>query len=179
MAPLCLCPWPGDGCLAQPTEPSPWTRHRVCSEGSPCAEDPYSQPCPCPCRGLPRISPLPSSPVLEVEGSKRYHLYCVSWRQALAAVNPRAFPCQGPSPPHLQFSAHSRGNSDHMTQGLSSNSVGAPIEKIHLQQHLDLVSLNTRPGWHLSPPPSSLGSLPWPETGANGFSSSPAAPASH
>ena len=85
-----------------------------------------------------------------------------TWRLALTAVDPCAFPCQGPSPLHLQSSAHPRGNSDHMTQGLSPNSVGTPIEKTHLQEHLDLVSLNTRPGWRLSPPPSSLGSLPWP-----------------
>lgn len=165
--------------------PSP--QSRLLGQGTECAQ-----------RGPPVQKTLTLNPVPALAGGFQESLYfphpqCLRWRvqrgtvytvcpgdrQALAAVNPCTFPCQGPSPPHLQFSAHSRGNSDHMTQGLSSNSVGAPVEKIHLQQHLDLVSLNTRPGWHLSPPPSSLGSLPWPETGANGFSSSPATPASH
>lgn len=49
---------------------------------------------------------------------------------------------------HLIFSPQSTHvvTSDHMTRGVGSDSVGTPTEKIHLQVHLNLVSLNTMPG---------------------------------
>lgn len=54
-----------------------------------------------------------------------------------SAVELYAFSHQGPSP-HLRSSAHPRGDSDHRTWGLSSDSVGIPTEKVSPSRALEL-----------------------------------------
>lgn len=81
-------------------------------------------------------------------------MHLISETASGPAVDPCAFPSQGPSP-LFQCSAHLRGVSDHMTWGLGSDSEGIPTEKVPLSSAFELGFLKhfarmTPP--HLLPP---------------------------